>query len=518
MNKLKKFLKKPIFWIGGVVLVVVLIFVFSGSEGIGKYDYTEAKKGDIKQEVSVTGDVRPIEGVDLAFEKSGRVSRVNVKSGDDVYRGQPLISLESNDLYAQLEEAKASLKAEEAKLKELKRGPTSQEVEVKRSEIKEAEQDLVNKYADVVTYIEDAYAQADDAVRTKTTELFQKSTGAYVLDYDACDSGEENQANFARNNMEDLLIEWREEIKDLDDNSLNIELLDGLDKAQENLSLVTDFLNEVNDTLIVGCELSDSSVSSYRTKISTARDNVNTILSSLNSLEQSIALKSVTLSRKQNELDQLLSGATEEKVSVQEATVEKMEANVENIRAQIEKGILRAPFSGMVTKVDGEIGEIVDAYKEVVSVVSDSGFKIEVNIPEVDVSKVQVGNEAEVTLDAYGEEEVFEAELISVDSSETEIEGVSTYGATLEFVKSDERIKSGMTANVDIITGVEKNVVYVPQRAVIKEDGKDYVRVLNQEDEMEKKEVELGLKGSLGNVEVKKGVSVGDRVIVFIEE
>ncbi|HMB17390.1 MAG TPA: efflux RND transporter periplasmic adaptor subunit [Candidatus Paceibacterota bacterium] len=492
-------------------------FIFSGSKGSGKYDYTKAKKGDIRQEVSVTGDVRPIEGVDLAFEKSGRVSRVNVKAGDEVYRGQPLVSLGSNDLYAQLEEAKASLKAEEAKLRELKRGPTSYEVDVKESEIKEAEQDLVNKYADVVTYIEDAYAQADDAVRAKTTELFQKSSGSYVLDYDACDSGEENQANFVRNNMEDLLMEWREEIKSFDDIS-NVKLLDALDEAQENLSLVTNFLNEVNDTLVVDCELSDSDVSSYRTKVSTARDNVNSILSSLNSLEQSIALKTATLSRKQSELNQLLAGATEEKVSVQEATVDKMTANVGNIRAQIEKGILRAPFSGVITKVDAEIGEIVDAYKEVVSVVSDSGFKIEVNIPEVDVSKVEVGDKAEVTLDAYGEDETFEAELISVDSSETEIEGVSTYGATLEFVESDKRIKSGMTANVDIITGVREDVVYVPQRAVINEESKDYVRILDQNDEVVKKEVEIGLKGSLGNVEIKKGVSVGDRVIVFIEE
>jgi len=100
-------------------------------------------------------------------------------------------------------------------------------------------------------------------------------------------------------------------------------------------------------------------------------------------------------------------------------------------------------------------------------VISESGFKIEVNIPEVDISKVEVGDLAEVTLDAYGNDAMFNAEVITIDLAETVIEGVSTYGATLEFKEPDERVKSGMTASVDIVTGAREDVVYIPQRSVI---------------------------------------------------
>ncbi len=269
--------------------------------------------------------------------------------------------------------------------------------------------------------------------------------------------------------------------------------------------------------MTVGCELTGSTVSAYRLKISTARDNINTSLSEINTLEQGIALKEVTLNKEEREFDKLLAGASEEELAIQQAAVNRAEASVDNIKAQIEKAILRAPFSGKVTKVDAERGEVADAYKEIVSVISESGFKIKVNIPEVDISKVKIGDLAEVTLDAYGNDVVFNAEVITIDLAETVIEGVSTYGATLEFKEPDERIKSGMTANVDIVTGAREDVVYIPQRSVIQEDGRKFVRVLKDE-EVEEREVVLGMKDSMGNIEVKEGIEEGEKVVIFINE
>mgnify|MGYP000598432153 CR=1 FL=1 len=509
--KLKRFARKPVFWVGtGIVVIVCAVAVVSSSGGAGKYDYVEAAVGTVRQEVGVTGEVRPVEGVDLAFEKSGRVRRISVAIGDDVYRGEPLVFLEAGDLYAELEEAEAGLEAEELTLAELERGPTSYEVNVARSELEEASQALANQYGSIAATVEDAYAQAESAVRTKTSDMFSSS---HILEYNACDSSAESRANYYRSRMADMLVEWRGEIDSL--GSGNDALLAALETAKANMREVNRFLNAVSDTLTKGCELSDSTVAAYRTNISTARDNVNASIADIDTVLQNIALKKKTVLLKENKLDKLIAGASEEEIATQKAVVRKASAKVDNMRAQIEKTILRAPFAGVVTKIDAELGEIVEAYTPVVSVVSNSGFKIEIKIPEVDISEVSVGDRADVTLDAYGDDVHFEAEVAAIDSTETIVEGVATYGAMLEFAKQDGRIRSGMTANVNIITGVSEDAVFIPQRAVVERNGGKYVRVLEDGKAVER-EVQLGLEGSQGNVEVIKGVKKGDKVIVFI--
>jgi len=74
-----------------------------------------------------------------------------------------------------------------------------------------------------------------------------------------------------------------------------------------------------------------------------------------------------------------------------------------------------------------------------------------------------------------------------------------------------------MTANINIQSAKKDNVIALPQRALIREDGKKYVRVLRGE-AIERVEVETGLQGSDGNIEILSGIEEGDKVIVFLQE
>ena len=168
----------------------------------------------------------------------------------------------------------------------------------------------------------------------------------------------------------------------------------------------------------------------------------------------------------------------------------------------------------MVNKIDKKIGEIVSSNSPIVSMISDAEFEIEAYIAEADISRVIVNSTAKITLDAYGSDESFEAELVFVDPAETVIDGVSTYRALLHFVKLDERIRSGMTADIEIITGEIKNVLAVPQRALFDKDSKTLVKVFANGKIVEK-EVVAGLKGFDGYVEIKEGLQEGEQVVVF---
>jgi len=164
------------------------------------------------------------------------------------------------------------------------------------------------------------------------------------------------------------------------------------------------------------------------------------------------------------------------------------------------------------------VGEAVSINVPVAKVISASGFEVEVNIPEADIAKVKLGDKSKVTLDAYGDDALFEAEVVSIDPAETIIEGVATYKTTLQFSEKDDRIKSGMTANLDILTAERHSVIAIPQRAVITKDGQKTVRLLGDNNEVTEVNVQTGLRGSDGKIEILSGVNEGDKVITLTKE
>jgi len=198
--------------------------------------------------------------------------------------------------------------------------------------------------------------------------------------------------------------------------------------------------------------------------------------------------------------------------------VRAAEASADNYRAQFQKTIIRSPINGIVTKLDASAGETVTVNTPIVSVISAASFEIETYIPEADISKVKVGNTADVTLDAYGDDVLFQASVITIDIGETMIEGVTTYKTILQFTEEDERVKPGMTANIDILTAERNNVIAIPQRAVSSRNGQKFVKLLGDQGEVEEVVVETGLRGSDGNLEITAGINAGDKIITFVRE
>src|SRR3989338_8755426 len=103
---MKGLIKKPIF-ISAIIIVFLIIagYVYFSVPQKPSYELVAVKRGDVIQEVSVTGRVKPAQAVELAFEKNGRVAWVNAKVGEQVFGGQVLVQLENADLAAQFEQA-----------------------------------------------------------------------------------------------------------------------------------------------------------------------------------------------------------------------------------------------------------------------------------------------------------------------------------------------------------------------------------------------------------------------------
>ncbi len=197
----------------------------------------------------------------------------------------------------------------------------------------------------------------------------------------------------------------------------------------------------------------------------------------------------------------------------------KISAREAGINADIEARILRAPFNGVVSKVDIKKGEIATSGTVVATVMSDDNYEVKVQVPEVDIVGLVPGLPAEIRLDAYGKDVIFPAKVVSVDQSETKVDGVSVYEATVLFDKTDPRILSGLSANVSIEKNKKEGVLCVPSRFIDKDDSGEFVLVQNLATETnDKTSVTTGLRGSDGCVEIVSGLSEGTVVVGDFEK
>lgn len=492
----------PVFY-GGLVVLLVLGGWFFFVRGNGpSEEVLTVVSGDFVQEVSVSGKVVAAQEVDLGFSQGGRVTRVYVTVGQRVSAGTTLAEVENGDLRATVAQREAAVQTQQAKLAALKSGTRPEEVAVAQAKVD-------NDILGLIDEIKDAYSIADDAVHN-TVDLFMSNVRVNPqLNFGTSDSSLESSVEAKRLGMEGVLSLWQSSVLSL---SAQSNLPNAISEAQEALSGTTALLSEANAVLnraITNSSVTQANIDAYISAVSTARSSVNASISAVTS-----ATATLDASRKNLELKK--AGATVEDIAAQEAQVRAAQADVASARAQLQKTIISAPFNGVITVVDAKAGKIVSPNIPEISMISSGTYQIESFVPEVNVSLLQVADKARVTLDAYGEGTIFFASIVSIDPAETVRDGVSTYRAILQFSEADERVKSGMTANIEIVTEEKINVIAVPQGIVFEKNGRKYVSV--KEGEMiAEREVTTGSVSSLGNIEILSGLREGDQVVLSEE-
>jgi multidrug efflux pump subunit AcrA (membrane-fusion protein) len=500
MPETKRFSIGPL-WIKIAIVLAITAsawWYFGDRNTETEVDFSTVTRGTVSQLVSVTGIVKPASEVNLSFEKGGRIAYVFHKVGSRVDVGTPLVSLENGDITAQLAQAKAIARAQAAKLAELQNGTRPEDIQV-------SEVDVQNAYNEVVNGVRGGYVNADDAIRNKIDQLISNPKSAYAkLNFSIADSTLANSIETGRQTMEQMLVAWNVSIAGLESAQ---DVVSYSIEAKRNLQTVQDYLDNVAlavNSLQGNSTLSQTTVDAYKAAVLAGRTNVTSSLSSLAaSVDKLLSARSKLALKK--------AGTVKEKIDAQVAEVESAEASVLNLQAQLAKTVIRSPIAGIVTKQDAKPGEIASAGVVLTSIISTAKYQIEANVAEADIAKIKIGNNAHVTLDAYGNDSVFTATITKIDPAETVIDGVPTYKTTLQFSEYNIRIKSGMTANTDIEGERHEDVLIVPGRAI---SGKGLSKSVNLIEGQTTREVivETGLRGSDGNVEILSGLKEGDKV------
>lgn len=485
-NKIKEFIKghKIISLLIAVVLLFVLYKVFVNKSE--KIETVVVKRGDIIQKVIVNGKTKPVDSVSLAFEVSGTVRNSYVKVGSRVSTGQILASLDQGSIYADLLKAQASVKTEEATLEGLKIGAKPEDIAVSQTEVTNAKvafEDSKKNLSDKIS----------DIISTKVDQFFSNPhSNSPYFNLQLSDVQLRNDIESGRLEAEKIVVDLKNNINN-DGVTKISKLIENIAKAIGNQSVNS----SLSSTVLDGYK---TDISSARSTFITAKETYNSALSSLNLAENNLTLKK--------------SGSTKESINAQEAKVLQAKAQVQSVEAQLNKMNLRSPQNGIVTLQEAKVGEAVSSGKVVISVISDNNLEIESNVSEVSIGKVSIGNEVNMTFDAFPGE-TFKGTVTYIEPAETIVDGVVNYKVTVAFKEKYEQIKSGLTSKLEIITGQKSGVLVIPQYAINTKDGKTFVSK-KIGDSFVETEVTVGLRGQDGSVEVLSGLNVEDVVNMVV--
>ena len=528
------------------IAIIILIVATRGGSSVTYDTVTAERQPLLEQKISATGRIKAVDEVDLAFEKSGRVGDVLVSVGDTVEKGQPLVTLESAEAVAEVAQAnaavesakamldqyQASLLNQEAKLAELKAGTRPEEITLYESKVTNANASLLSAKEGMIDAMQDAYTRSEDAVRNKSDDMINSpKSQSPDLKFTTTNASLRSEILTLRIDLEGTLTAWKADLNALTSAS---DLDPAIAETKSDLDEVKLFLEKLAIALsgaLTSSTVSETTLDTWKTTISTARTSINTAIQSHTSAKEKLTSAETALEIAQNELTLKQASSTPEQIDAQEAAVEQAKANVVSQQAQIAvsesaaqaaearyaKNILRAPFSGVVTKQDAKVGAIVAPNQTIASVISQGNFEIEALIVEADIAGLEVGDKATLTLDAYGDDVVFDAVVTKIDPAAELVEGVANYNTTLQLTGGDEKLKAGMTADLDIVTDEKENVIAIPQRAVIFKDNKKIVRILDG-DTVREVEVETGIRGEKGLIEIVSGVEEGDTVITAVND
>ena len=452
------------YWIlaGGILLVVVVFFVWRGGlQATNKtvYQTTPATRGTLSASVGATGTVRSAQSALLIWQTSGRVEAVNVKIGDTVSTDSTMASLAQSSLPQEIVLAEANRVTAQQNLDNL----TQSNITLAQA---------MQKLADAKQTVKDAQDKLDFYEWT----LRGRSPQALLDDYEEKIKAAQTRIN---------LINWVERtfykgIYKSTDPELrrNAEFKLQLISSEENLkNLIAQynwFTGRPSETFM-----------------ETIRADLNVAIA-----KQEDAQREVDRLNDGNNVDDL--NAAKAKLAAAQATL-----NLSKIIA---------PFKGTVTQAQPQAGDRVSQGAMAFQVDDLSHLMIDLQISEVDINSVAIGQPVKITFDAV-QDKTYNGFVTSVDLSGHKNQGAVDFTVTVTLADADELVKPGMTAAVTVTTKEASDVLLVPNRAVRVVNGQRVVYILKNDQPVEIS-VRLGTVADTNSEVVGGDLKEGDLIIL----
>jgi len=221
--------------------------------------------------------------------------------------------------------------------------------------------------------------------------------------------------------------------------------------------------------------------------------------------DRDLALAEAKLEDARRAYERLLKGPDSDEVAAARARVAAAEATLNLAK-------LIAPFDGTVTQASPVIGDQVTPGTVGFRIDDLSSLLVDVQVSEVDINSVAVGQDATLAFDAILGK-TYNGKVIEVGQAGDTLQGVVSFTVTVELTDADEQVKPGMTAAVNVIVEEVDGALLVPNRAVRLVDGERVVYIL-KDGLPERVKITLGASSDTMSVLTSGDLKEGDQIIL----
>jgi RND family efflux transporter MFP subunit len=198
--------------------------------------------------------------------------------------------------------------------------------------------------------------------------------------------------------------------------------------------------------------------------------------------------------------------------------LESAELGLESAELNLEKAEIVAPFDGVVGDIAISEGQEVSAAAMAapsITLVDTSDIEMRGSIDEIDISVVELNQEANILLDALPDEEI-KGRVAFISPIGTTLIGVVSYDTTITLENPVAELRDGMSATAEVIIERRDDVLMIPNRA-IRGTLENPIVVVFVDGQQEETEITLGLTDGI-NTEVLSGLEEGDEVVLRASE
>lgn len=492
----------------GLFVLAVIIIIVSVRNNKSAVETVRIEPQTIKSTVVVSGQITSKTDVSLSFKESGVISELPVTVGDRVKKGDVLAVLNQSFAKAKVTTARGALLAAEAKYQKTDRSSKA-EVDIAMRKYQKALSDLElgkTKQRLVVenayrTLLSDSLVAVPDSTDDSTEAPIISGTytggipGTYAIHLYA--SAANSGMSFRTAGLEDGY-------------SGEVNTQNPVPLGSKGLYITFPETFSAGDVWII--TIPNSLSVNYLANYTNYTEAVETEKSTILSLETELALA-------KSELELARSGGEKADTDLAYAEIISARGGLESAQAELENTVIRAPQDGTVTRIEGKLGEIIQAYASTITLQDIERLYVESEVNESDVARLSVGQPVTVSFDALPGSTAT-ATIAEIDLS-ANTEGQVVNYKVLAQLSSTYGVRPGMTATMHIQTFEKKDALALPKAYIEYVEGKAFVRKIigeiSNEPKTELVEIITGASADGGLLEVVQGLRAGDVVLLSQE-
>jgi len=479
-----KFFKSKLFYF--VIIILLGITGYYGYYKIfknqsTKYILAKVTKGDLEIKVSGSGEIIPIEEINIKSKINGEVVFLNVKEGDSVYRSQLLAKIDSKNLEKAIIDQEILIKNLELAIESAKLNLEKLNFQYQNTLRGDDYKKALNQG---ILILNDFYSFYPNFIENLRKIYFYKdfenydNNLKYYESYNPSFLGKSQKLELNYNILKSKYIELSENFKNISSQNEAKEKIikDSYDLVLASYDLVnegTEMIRYLKEDLVLKNAIHEKQniiedhyqkLTNYLNTLGQYKQNILDVISKINSYHDII--DNYEFDRRNLELT----------IKQKEVDLEQAKKKLNDLKQDLNDYYITAPLDGVLAIFDIKKGDLVVSNQIIGKIITNQKIA-KISLNEIDAVQVKVGQTAILTFDALPDLKI-KGKVIEISTIGTEEQGVVSYDIKISLEKETNKIKPGMSVNAEIIVNRKENVLIVPNSAIRNDNEGQYVNLV----------------------------------------